>query len=201
MPFKGYSLGISGFKLDQQLPEHLAQLERKGYPYDIVQLQWCVGSDNGPPDAALPDVVKNWNAKHAYPKMVIATTSELFRAFEERYAAKIPVVRGDFTPYWEDGASSTARETAINRTAAERLVQAETLWAMFNPRHYPAAEFADAWRNVILYDEHTWGAGNSISEPDKPNVKDSWKIHQDFALDADAQSLKLLSTARGGRAS
>ena len=132
-PYRGYALGISGYKLDQQLPEHLAQLERKGYPYDIVQLQWCVGSDNGPPDAALPEVVKNWNAKHVYPKLVIATTSELFREFEKRYAAKIPRVRGDFTPYWEDGASSTARETAINRTAAERLVQAETLWAMLQP--------------------------------------------------------------------
>ncbi len=199
MPFMGYALGMFGYKLDQQLPEHLTQLQRKGYPYDIVQLQWCVGSDNGPPDATLPEVVKNWNAKHAYPKMVIATTSELFREFEKRYAPKIPVVRGDFTPYWEDGASSTARETAINRTAAERLVQAETLWTMFNPRQYPAAEFADAWRNVILYDEHTWGAGNSISEPDKQNVKDSWKIHQAFALDADAQSRKLLSTALGSR--
>jgi hypothetical protein len=199
MPFKGYTLGIGGYKLDRQLPEHLAQLQRKGYPYDIVQLQWCVGSDNGPPDATLPEVVKNWNAKHVYPKLVIATTSELFREFEKRYSPKIPLVRGDFTPYWEDGASSTARETAINRTAAERLVQAETLWAMFNPRQYPAAEFADAWRNVILYDEHTWGAGNSISEPEKQNVNDSWKIHQAFALDADAQSRMLLSTALGVR--
>ncbi|MGO8747734.1 MAG: glycosyl hydrolase-related protein [Thermoguttaceae bacterium] len=198
-PFMGYALGMVGYKLDQQLPEHLAQLQRQGYPYDIVQLQWCVGSDNGPPDANLPDVVKNWNAKHAYPKMVIATTSELFREFEKRYAAKIPIVRGDFTPYWDDGGSSTARETAINRNAAERLVQAETLWAMFNPRQYPAVEFADAWRNVILYDEHTWGAGNSITEPDKQNVKDSWKIHQAFALDADAQSQKLLSTVLGPR--
>jgi len=193
-PFMGYAIGMTGYKLEQQLPEHLAQLERKGYPYDIVQLQWCIGSDNGPPDASLPDLVKNWNAKHAYPKLVIATTSELFREFEKRYAPKIPVAAGDFTPYWEDGASSTARETAINRNAAEQLVQAEILCGMFAPRRYPGADFANAWRNVILYDEHTWGAGNSITEPDKQNVKDSWKIHQAFALDADAQSRELLST-------
>ena len=133
--------------------------------------------------------------------MVIATTSELFREFEKRYADKIPVVRGDFTPYWEDGAGSSARETAINRTAAERLVQAETLSAMLDPRQYPAAEFADAWRNVILYDEHTWGAHNSITEPDKPFVKDQWKIKQAFALDADAQSRKLLVDRARPRAS
>ena len=39
----------------------------------------------------------------------------------KRYAEKIPVVSGDYTPYWENGACSSARETAINRTAAERL--------------------------------------------------------------------------------
>jgi hypothetical protein len=201
-PFMGYAIGMTGYKLQQQLPEHLAQLERNGYPYDIVQLQWCVGADNGPPDASLPELVKNWNTKHAYPRLVIATTSELFREFERRYAARIPVVAGDFTPYWEDGGSSTARETATNRTAAERLVQAEMLWALSRPRQYPAVEFANAWRNVILYDEHTWGAGNSITEPDKDNVKQSWKIHQAFALDAEAQSRNLLSAAldrRGDR--
>ena len=190
-----------GFKLDRDLPKRLAQLEQMGYPYDIVQLRWNVGGDNGPPDATLPDVVRNWNAKHDYPKLVIATAGESFRAFERRYADKIPVFSGDFTPYWENGACSSARETALNRTAAERLVQAEILRSMFDLRHYPAAEFDEAWRNVILYDEHTWGAFNSIDVPDKPFVKDQWKIKQAFALDGDAQSRKLLASAladRGG---
>ena len=199
IPYQGYQPGLIGFNLERDLSGHLAQLERSGYPYDIVQLQWCIGSDNGPPDATLPDLVRNWNAGHAFPRLVIATTSELFREFEKRYGPRIPVVRGDFTPYWEDGASSTARETAINRTAAERLVQAETLWALLNPRQYPTVEFADGWRNVVLYDEHTWGAGNSITEPNQQNVKDSWKTHQAFALDADRQSRKLLSTALEAR--
>ena len=164
----GSSAAISSATWNGSSPSEPSALEKAGYPYDMVQMRWTTGSDNGPPDARLPDAVKNWNATHASPKLVIATTSELFREFEKRYADKIPVVRGDFTPYWEDGAGSSARETAINRTAAERLVQAETLSAMFAPREYPAAKFSDAWRNVILYDEHTWGAYNSISEPDKP---------------------------------
>ncbi len=201
VPYKGYALGHPsvGFKLERDLPKRLAQLEKMGYPYDVVQLRWNVGGDNGPPDATLPDVVKNWNAKHAYPKMVIATAGESFREFEKRYADKIPLFSGDFTPYWENGACSSARETALNRTAAERLVQAEILQSMFNARHCPAAEFDDAWRNVILYDEHTWGAYNSVDEPDKPLVKGQWKIKQAFALDADAQSRKLLASALAGR--
>ena len=41
---------------------------------------------------------------------------------------------------------------------------------MLAPKTYPADEFYAAWRNVILYDEHTWGAHNSISQPDSPFV-------------------------------
>ena len=127
--------------------------------------------------------------------MVIATTTEMFREFEKRYADKIPVVSGDFTPYWEDGAASSARETALNRTSAERLVQAETLWAMLRPQRYPAEQFLEAWRNVLLYDEHTWGARQyNVTDYNAPFIVDQWKIKQAFALDGDAQSRKLLST-------
>ncbi len=165
VPYKGYALAYPNvqFKLDRDLPKRLAQLEQMGYPYDIVYLRWSVTDDNGPPDAALPDLVKRWNATHTYPQMVIATTGEMFHEFEKRYSDKIPVVSGDFTPYWESGACSTARETAINRTAAERLVQAEILSAMFDPQQYAAERFDEAWRNVILYDEHTWALGTALT--------------------------------------
>ena len=166
LPFMGYAFGhVHKSDVAKVLPEHLAELEKKGYPYDITYLRWNVGGDNGPPDQTLSDVVKNWNAKHASPKLIIATTSEVFRKFEKRYAGKIPVVSGDFTPYWENGACSTARETTLNRTAAERLVQAEVFFAMFNPQRYPAEQFTEAWRNVILYDEHTWGATTASASP------------------------------------
>ena len=46
---------------------------RRAIPTTSCYLRWNVGGDNGPPDATLSDVVKNWNAKHACPKLVIAT--------------------------------------------------------------------------------------------------------------------------------
>lgn len=203
VPYRGYAMAFINsdrlVDLGQLLGERTAALETAGYPYDMIQMRWGMGSDNGPPDGRLPDVVKNWNATHDSPKLVIATTSELFRAFEKQYGDKVPVVSGDFTPYWEDGAGSSARETATNRTAAERLVQAEALSAILGPRQYPAAEFSDAWRNVILYDEHTWGAYNSVTEPDAPFVKQQWAIKQAFAVDGDAQSQKLLTAVLAGR--
>ncbi len=179
--------------------DYLNELSESGYPYDIVQVRYSIGGDNGPPDPELPDWVRQWNAKYAYPKLIIATTSEMFHEFERRYGEEVPEVRGDFTPYWEDGAGSSSRETGINRAAAERLVQAQALWAMLRPRQYPDEKFYAAWRNLILYDEHTWGAHCSISQPDSDFTRSQWKIKQDFAMDAQKQSQALLEAALATR--
>lgn len=149
-----------------RLLANLDELEQQGYPYDLLQMRHDLYSDNGPPDAELSDVVRQWNVKYAYPRLIISTPSGLFAEFERRYGARLPVVRGDFTPYWEDGAASTAGDTALNRRAVEQLVQAQALWAMLDPRAYPVEQVYAGWRNAVLYDEHTWGASNSISEPD-----------------------------------
>ena len=186
------------FQSTQRLMDYLQKLEDKGYAYDYVQVRHCLG-DNGAPDVNFADKVKEWNDKHAYPKLVIATTAEMFHDFEKRYGDKLPIAKGDFTPYWEDGAGSSARETALNRASAERLVQAETLFAMFNRQAYPLLDFYTAWRNVVLYDEHTWGAHNSISEPDHSFVKSQWAIKQANALDADRQTRALITAANRSR--
>jgi len=191
----GYSIGHGFPSITEALPVLFHRLDEGEYPYDIVQLRWTKG-DNGPPDEAVMDAVRQWNAKYAYPRLTIATTSEAFHAFEKCYGDKLPTYRGDLTPYWEDGAASGARETAINRHSADRLLEAETLWAMIrSASSFPAGDFAAAWKNVALWSEHTWGAYNSISEPDLPFVKTQWKFKQAFALDAQRQSKKLLDEA------
>jgi hypothetical protein len=195
---EGYSFFHSGRLDSSKLFSYLKRLGDSEYPYDMVQLRYSIGGDNGPPDPKLSEYVKNWNEKYAFPKLIVATTSEMFDEFERRYSNKVPKAHGDFTPYWEDGAGSSARETSINRQAAERLVQAETLWAMLNPAGYPDDKFYDAWRDVILYDEHTWGSWNSISEPDGDFTKSQWKIKQAFALDAEDESRKLLNDSLAG---
>jgi alpha-mannosidase len=195
---EGYSFFHSGRLDGGRLFDYLNRLGDSEYPYDMVQLRYSIGGDNGPPDPDLSDFVKKWNEKYAYPRLIVATTTEMFKEFEQRYAGQLPTVRGDFTPYWEDGAGSSAAETAINREAAERLVQTETLWAMLNPAGFPAEQFQEAWRNVILYDEHTWGAHCSISQPESDFTKAQWKIKQAFALNADLQSRNLLNNALAG---
>jgi alpha-mannosidase len=203
MAGKGYSWFHTGLNFsaitkkaqDEPILDYLNELETGDFPYDIVQIRYNIGSDNGPPDPTLPDFVRDWNERYAYPKMRIVTSSQSFHAFEERYANVIPEVSGDFTPYWEDGAASSARETSINRDAAERLVQAQSLWALLRPEEYPADDFWNAWRDVILYDEHTWGAWNSISDPESEFALGQWSRKQAFALDGEQQSRQLLARA------
>ncbi len=194
----GYSF-FHGATLEQMGPEpmlrYLEQLDESGYPYDLVQMRYSTGGDNGPPDPSLSEFVRDWNLSHVSPRLVIATCSEMFRDFESRYGDRIPEVSGDFTPYWEDGAASSALETSLNRASAERLVQAEILFALRDPVAYPAEQFSRAWRDVLLYDEHTWGAWNSISESDAPFVARQWEIKKGFALDAHTGSEALLAEA------
>lgn len=169
-------------------------LQRK-YPYDIVAVPWSV-TDNAPIDADVPAAAKAWNDKYVYPHVVVSNLSTACKALTDRYDKQIPRVRGDYSPYWEDGTGSSAKETAMNRASANRLVQAETLSAVKGVP-YAANAFLEAWRNVVLYSEHTWGAYNSISEPDSDFVKKQWAVKQGFALKADEMSKDLLRRELG----
>jgi alpha-mannosidase len=172
---------------DEKIMGLVRKLDDSSYPYDMVQLPYTLG-DNGGPDPTLADFVRHWNERYVTPRLIIATHEQMFREFEKRYGATLPVVQGDFTPYWEDGAVSTAYEAALNRATTDRLIQGETLWSMLAPTAYPASEYAAAWRNVAFFDEHTWGAHNSTEEPDLPFVKQQWETKRQFALNADRQS-------------
>ena len=194
---EGYSWFHAGpIREERKLFEYLEKLEGEDYPYDLAHLRYSIGGDNGPPDDRLSDFVRAWNEKYAYPRLVVATTSEFFEDFEAKYGSTLPEVRGDFTPYWEDGAASSARETGINRDSADRLVQANALWALCRPpSEYPAERVEKAWREIILYDEHTWGAHNSISEPESDFALAQWEIKKTFAIEGQAQTESLLSDA------
>ncbi|RJP63864.1 MAG: hypothetical protein C4539_15395 [Ignavibacteriales bacterium] len=171
---------------------YLNKLAEDDYPYDIVHARYNIGGDNGFPDSTLSDFVKKWNETHLTPKFKIATTMELFKDFEKKYGDKIPTYSGDFTPYWEDGAASTAKETALNRNSAELLNQLEVLYSLSDKKNFPQKEFDEAWKYVLLFSEHTWGAWNSISDPEIKFVTDQWDIKKSYAIKADSIAQNLL---------
>jgi alpha-mannosidase len=144
--------------------------------------------------------VASWNERYETPRLVLDSVQGLFAAFERRYGASLPEKRGDLTPYWEDGAISSAGEEILARAAARRLVQAEALWAIFDPAAFPREQAEEAWRQLLLWHEHTWGAAASISEPDRPEVVAQWDYKRAFALEADRRSRALFDGAAGRQA-
>ena len=140
--FQGYALAHIYDALSPRLIDDLCtRLQKPSYPYEIAYIRWAGLGDNGVPDESLCDVVKDWNRTHQSPHFKIAGTTEAFQALEQRYGKSLPEYRGDWTPYWENGAGSAARETALNRQTAERLTQAQTLFAMLRPEAYPKKDF------------------------------------------------------------
>jgi len=193
IPYKGYAMSHVYDHLSSEfVTEYQGQLERMSYPYDIAYMRWSGHGDNAEPDPAICEFVKDWNTKYRWPHFVISGTGEAFRAFEKQYGSKLPEVRGDWTPYWEDGAGSSALETGLNRDSSDRVTQAEALYAVQRPTAYPAADFAEAWKKVLLYSEHTWGAWCSVSDPEAQATREQWDVKQSYALDAARRSHSLL---------
>ena len=197
VPWTGYAMSHVMKLSDEFVDKYQDRMDAVSFPYDISYIRWSGHGDNAVPDPELSDWVKNWNAKYEWPKFHIAATETAFAAFEQAYGDKLPEFRGDLTPYWEDGAASSALETAVSRNAAERLVQAETLAASFRPNAYNPARYGEAWRNVLLYSEHTWGAYNSVSDSENPFVLKQWDVKRAFAVNAAMQADSLLQQAIG----
>lgn len=182
----------------RRLARYLRKLEKSNYPFDTIILRYNIGADNGPPDVNLSDIVEKWNKDYPNMQISITTTSEAMSSFEKQYADQLPHFKGDITPFWEDGAASTSRETAMAREAGERLTQAKTLVSMTKLGNNKGL-FHKAWNNTLLYNEHTWGAYNSISRPDHPFAKSQWAWKRSRAIEALEQSYELLQESTGSK--
>ena len=183
---------LDGYQLHEGRPYEKQPLEML---YDVVGVRYGIEADNGRPNRVVSDVVKEWNETYLYPRLILSKNSDYMKSLEERYGKDFPVVRGDYTPYWEDGAASTSEATAICRDAKERLIRAETLWAISDPGRYVRQVdlFDSAWSDLLMYDEHTWGASKSISQPDLETVIVQDAFKQAYARRGHEKTLKLES--------
>lgn len=189
--FHPWLLGKIRKKEGLPILKFLHELQEDGYPYEMVQLRYTLG-DNAGPDPDLSDFVKTWNETYKSPKLIINTSDRLFKEFEKRYGDILPVFKGDQTPYWEDGVASSAKETALNRNTSEKLVQAEWLHAARPNLPYPKEKFNEAWKNLLLFSEHTWGSHTSKSDPDGQLAQDQWAVKESFSLKAADQTKALI---------
>ena len=169
-----------------RIESYLKSFDRDDYPYDAV-LAFGGFGDNQPLNAGMAETVHQWNEKYAYPKIVLCRGPEFFEYVEANFRDEIPTISGCGGVYWEDGAASSALETTMVRCAKEKLAAAEklhSLTSVLGGSAYPKADIESAWKNAILYDEHTWGAHCSISEPQNEQTVHQWQVKASFAQEA-----------------
>jgi hypothetical protein len=196
----GWGKDVSSVEyLKSSVPQFLVRYLRDDYTPDAVMIYGAYVDNAAIPETGEADTIAAWNKEFEFPKLVVATDAEYFSYVEKHFASKLPVYRGDCGAYWEDGVGSTAKATTLNRQTQQILPAAETaaaLASLFEPRNrFPAQDFWNAWRNVMFYDEHTWGAHNSVAQPGRQFVERQWEIKESYATRANLDARNLLARA------
>jgi alpha-mannosidase len=144
------------------LAEKLAQLDEQDFAFET--LRWPVigaASDNSPYRPDYADAVRDWNARWTWPRLVCSTNAGFYADFTREDLNSLPVFRGELPGQdYPVGAMSTAAATGVNRRSHAALSTAETAAAAARLLHgadYPDGDLDEAWREMLLHDEHTWG--------------------------------------------
>jgi alpha-mannosidase len=191
---KGWREGIGhdAEMLEQETwPRLQKYLDDVAYPLPILLLQsYHPYGDVGTAFDFTP-FIDEWNAAGKSPRIIMATPSMWWNAVKP-YHAGLKTLRGDWTDFWNFGAISSARETAINRRSREGLRNADaifaglravddtTLWAKNAFNRYREK----AYWNLHMWDEHTWGADLALRLPEAEDTQTQWNHKANYAYTA-----------------
>lgn len=144
--------------------------------------------ENTPLAREQSEIVASFSREYAWPKFEFSTVHSAMQRIEREWKGVIPVVRGDFGPYWEDGYGSDAAYTAIHRENQHRIATAEIMGAAvssIDARVRPdKAMLDDAWHNELLYDEHTWTYVSATTQPEHHQTEDQIALKESRATRA-----------------
>lgn len=179
------------------VPQALERYRREGYAPDAIMIYGAYVDNALIPEDADATIIEKWNAEFEYPKLVTASDADFYDYIDENFRDDLKTYRGGAGAYWEDGAASTSKATKKVQKAQEMLPMAETaasFSSMLMPRYtYKSELFNDIWKNILFYNEHTWGAFNAISQPEREFVTRQWEIKEDYANKADLSTRTVLT--------
>jgi alpha-mannosidase len=173
------------------LPLFLQQYEHPGYKADAAILygSQVENTDLFPQQA---EIAGEWDKEYVYPHIQYAGFDEALTHIAKQSGGSIPTIRGDGGPYWEDGIASDAHYAGIERWNEPRALSAEkldTLSTLVDPVLAPDESLLRRmWTNMVLMDEHTWDAFNSVSSPKSEEAVDQLAIKDRYAVNAQAQA-------------
>jgi hypothetical protein len=144
----------------------IRDLERGGYAHSVLTIsitsQWRF--DNDPPFPALAEFVAGWNALGLEPRLRLTTVTEAMRRMETAMGGLVPEHSGEWTDWWANGTASAPREVAASRFAKRYLASVESpVWGPMSSGARAAADLL--YRDLCLFDEHTWGSSLSVAKP------------------------------------
>ncbi|MCK4748353.1 MAG: glycosyl hydrolase family 38, partial [Bacteroidales bacterium] len=187
----------------KEVSGYLGDLEGKGYPFLHTAFQFSgYSTDNSPPSTIACDMVKEWNEKYEWPKLEIAVASEFMNYLEENHSENLPVHKVAWPDWWTDGFGSAMNETKAVRTTHSDMIANTGLLSMAKimgaelpeDLNHDISAIQDA---MLFYDEHTYGAAESISDPLAENSVIQWNEKAAYAWEAVKKSRMLREKAMG----
>jgi len=154
-------------KMEDGYQKYLEHLDKMDYSLDFIYLTTAnppVCYDNAPPNMDVAKLIRLWNEKSKTPKIRYITPNMLLERIKEVKQEKFEVLNGDWTDYWNYGCASTAYETKVNQNTKSLLNTAEMISTVkTNQIRFRINKVLNKARyNINLFDEHTWGAFNSV---------------------------------------
>ncbi|SFJ57954.1 F5/8 type C domain-containing protein [Paenibacillus sp. UNC496MF] len=128
--------------------------------------------DNGPLLSSVKDRIKEMNARvdsagrpYAFPKFVDSNVKDFYQYVDANFSPSIPVFKGNYENYWNYGIPSDAYSESVQKDAQDNVPAAETFATFANQAgpnfRYPYQDVWNAYNNLNLYDEHTFGSSDS----------------------------------------
>ncbi len=200
-PAFGFQGANSQAAYDQVLA-WFAQLAKEGYNQDAWLATFTSPNakgwvDNSRINPNVMERIKGVNdllaAKgYAYPKVIASNHGDFFDHILAGDTAAIPTFKGDVESWWNLGVPSTAYETGRNRGAQDKLAAAETFASFASAfgaaAAYPQERLTLAWKNLLTWDEHTWG-------PADRSAGDQWNWKRNTALIGDGSGDDILKAS------
>ncbi|WP_169514880.1 glycoside hydrolase family 38 C-terminal domain-containing protein [Humibacter albus] len=220
-PMVGFTENIE--QVENYLPAYLTAMSTKGYPFppgvfgahgesfegrepypwDVLHLriQGYMG-DNAPARLVLPSIVRQWNETWESPRLRVSRNEDFFADAESRLGDQLVTFEGDWGDWWVEGVGSAAVPVSFMRKAQAEVTDARTISQLSTLAGGEAvsdesSRSSETYDAISMFNEHTWGAGNSWTHGDEGfssgELQWQWKVAQ--SLIAQQRSSELLETA------
>ena len=176
-------LGLTSGQMDNfmtNLSKYLSDLDKKGYPYNRTSMQFSgYVTDNSPPSTAACDIVREWNEKYEWPRLKISLANEFMIYLDENEANSLRKEKVAWPDWWADGFGSAMNETKVARKTNVDMIANMGLLSMAKmlgavlPKDINK-DISSCYDHLLFWDEHTFGASESISDPLAENCVIQW---------------------------